>query len=207
MSTVTTTQIESILDFSTTQFMMYGIRSVSMDDLANKLGMSKKTLYQHFSNKKDLVLQSLTRHIKLRENLIHEISRTATDAIDEMSQIAESTVIQFRQIKPTLTHDLQKYYRDIWETVVLGHSNFIQKCIEANIVKGLEEGYYRPGTDADIVSKLYVAASLSLVDENYFSLHLYQRETLIRQFILYHLHGILSEKGRKHLLDFNPLNI
>jgi len=195
-------QLNQILDLSTAQFMRLGIKSVSMDDLASEMGISKKTLYQHFENKKDLVTQSISRHIQQEENLIQEIVRTSTDAIDEMAQIAEHTVIHFREIRPSLIHDLQKYYRDIWDIVVQLHSVFIKTKIEDNINRGISEGYYRKNADADIISKLYVAKSFSLVDERLFSLTDYNREHLITQHILYHLHGLLSDTGRGHLNHF-----
>lgn len=200
------TQLDQILDLSTAQFMKLGIKSVSMDDLSSDMGISKKTLYLHFDNKKDLVKKSMGRHIHQEEQLIREISRTATDAIDEMAQIAEHTVIHFREIRPTLIYDLQKYYRDIWDLVTKLHSVFIKTRIEDNIVRGISEGYYRQDADADIISKLYVAKSFSLVDEKLFSLQDYERERLITQHVLYHFHGILSNKGRKHLRDFQLFN-
>lgn len=199
-------QLDQILDLSTTQFMKLGIKSVSMDDLSSAMGISKKTLYLHFDNKKDLVTKSMARHIQQEEQLIQEITRTATDAIDEMAQIAEHTVIHFREIKPTLIFDLQKYYREIWDLVTKLHSVFIKTRIEDNIIRGKSEGYYRQNADADIISKLYVAKSFSLVDEKLFSLNDYQRERLITQHVLYHFHGILSDKGRKHLRDFQLFN-
>ncbi len=207
MTTTTDTELDQLLDFFTQQFMTLGIKSVSMDDLANQLGVSKKTLYLHFDNKSDIIEKSLSRHTQLEEYAFEEITRTATDAIDEMAQIAEHTVIHFRQIKPILIHDLQKYYRDIWESVVLQQSKFIKDKIETNIARGMEEGYYRPELDPDIISKLYVAKSFSLVDENLFSLIDYPRELLIKQHLLYHFNGILSDKGRKHLSDFNALKL
>ncbi len=175
-----------------------------MDDLSSNLGISKKTLYRYVENKRDLINQSIGRHIDLEKKVLTEVTRTATDAIDEMAQIAEHTVIHFRQIKPVLIHDMQKYYRDIWETVMKLQSVFIKNKIEDNIKRGVLEDYYRKDANADIISKLYVAKSFSLVDENLFSLSDYPRELLIRQHILYHLHGILSEKGRQHLLNFQP---
>ena len=199
---LTLSQLTQILDLSHTLFMQLGIKSVSMDDLSSRLGISKKTLYQHVSNKHDLVRQSIERHTDLEKQALAEITRTATDAIDEMAQIAEHTVIHFRQIKPVLIHDMQKYYRDIWDTIVRLQSVFIKSKIEDNIKRGKDEDYYREDADPDIISKLYVAKSFSLVDENLFSLTDYPRDYLIRQHILYHLHGILTEKGRKHLYNF-----
>lgn len=173
-----------------------------MDDLSSRLGISKKTLYQHVTNKHDLIKQAIERHIDLEKQALTEITRTATDAIDEMAQIAEHTVIHFRQLRPVLIHDMQKYYRDIWDMVVRLQSVFIKNKIEDNIKRGKEENYYRHDANADIISKLYVAKSFSLVDENLFSLNDYPRDLLIRQHILYHLHGILTEKGRQHLYNF-----
>ena len=197
MITTTETDLYQILDFSTAQFMTYGIKSVSMDDLATKLGISKKTLYQHFTNKQDLVKKSLSRHVRLEEDVLMEISRTATDAIDEMAQIAEHTVIHFRQIKPILIHDLQKYYRDIWQSVVLQQSQFIKTKIETNINRGITEGYYRPELNSDIIAKLYVAKSFSLVDENLFSLVNYPRDLLIRHCLLYTSPSPRDQRGSR----------
>ena len=195
-----------IIDLSNSLFLRLGIKSVSMDDLASKLGISKKTLYQYVPNKRDLVKQVIERHIELEKQAMIEITRTATDAIDEMAQIAEHIVLHFTQIKPVLIHDMQKYYKDIWERVLLLQSVFIKSKIEDNINRGKREKYYREDTNADIISKLYVAKSIRLVDETLFPPNEYPREELVRQHILYHLHGILTETGRQHLYNFQHFN-
>ena len=92
--------LEDLLDYSTTQFMSLGIRSVSMDDIASGRGMSKKTLYQHVQNKSDLVTQAISRHLDLEVQAIDHIITHADDAIDEMVKIANHTLVTFRQIKP-----------------------------------------------------------------------------------------------------------
>ena len=148
----------------------------------------------------------MERHISLERQMINHISDNAHDAIHEMAQIAEHIVIHLRQIKPTLIHDLQKYYKDIWNMVLELQSGFMQAKIEDNIIRGMNESFYRPNLAADIVAKLYVAKSLIIVDESVFSLQTYNRDHLVQQHILYHLHGILTEKGRQHLIEFNLFN-
>jgi len=198
-------EITTILDFTVSQIMRLGIKAVSMDDLSRGMGMSKKTLYEHFSSKYELIEKALLRHILLEEQVINEIHLRAVDAIDEMAQIAEHTVIHFEQISPVLIHDLMKYYQDIWGHVVTHQTQFIQSKIGDNIRRGIEEGYYRGDVDIDVVIRLYGAKSFSLVDETLFDPRKFGRDRLIRQHILYHLHGILSDQGRKHLQDFHAL--
>lgn len=132
-----------------------------------------------------------------------EISENSTDALEEMVQMAEHTVIHFRQIKPALIYDLQKYYRDIWNKVTEYQSKYYINKISENIKRGQEEGLYRLEVSPEIIAKLYVFKSFSLVDEQLFSLQEYEREFLITQHIQYHVHGILSEKGRNQLKHFS----
>ncbi len=198
---------DTILDNIVDHFMQVGIKSVSMDDIAHQFGISKKTLYQHFDNKKDLVNQAISKHIQLEQSLINEISRNSTDAVEEMVQIAEYTVIHFGQIKPALIHDLQKYYSEIWEKVMSYQSEYYIDKIKTNLQRGQHEEYYRSNLNPEIIAKLYVAKSLSLVNEQLFSLTDYDRETLITQHILYHLHGILSHTGLQYLDQFKLFKV
>ncbi len=200
-------EIISILDYSVNEIMKLGIKAVSMDDLSKSLGMSKKTLYGHFTSKRDLIEKSILRHLSLEKQVIDEIHTRSVDAIDEMAQIAEHTVVHFRQISPVLIHDLQKFYKDIWSYVVTHQTQYFFEKIENNISRGIAEGYYRKNLDAEIVTKLYVAKSFSLVDDTLFDPHMYSREHLVKQHIQYHLHGILTDTGRKHMHDFHSLMI
>ena len=187
-------------------FRQYGVKSVSMDDIASQFGMSKKTLYQQFENKKDLIFKSIARHALLEQELINDISDKATDAVDEMVRSAEHMVLHFRQIKPILIHDLQKYYRDIWNFVMTNQNEFFTEQIRENLKRGIKEGYYRQNIDSDIIAKLYVSKTLSLVNEELFSLVEYEREHLLQQHLMYHIYGILSTTGRDHFEQFNLFN-
>ena len=191
-----------IFEVATARFMSLGIKSVSMDDLARIMGISKKTLYQFFENKEDLVNQAIVRHIDLERQHISELIDLATDAVHEMVEVSRHAVRMFRSIKPALLYDLQKYYRSCWHEISEFHEGFIRTTIKDNLKRGMEEGYYRDDIDAEIISKLYVMKSYSLVDETAFPLGEYQRETLLKQHVMYHLYGILSKKGQAHLDDF-----
>ena len=106
-------QKERIIQASTEEFMRLGVKSVSMDDISSKLGISKKTLYKAVENKEDLVTQSIATFLRLERQLIENIAANANDAIHEMIQIGEHRVMTLRNMKPSVVHDLKKYYKKV----------------------------------------------------------------------------------------------
>ena len=186
-------------------FMRYGIRSVTMDDIARELGMSKKTLYQHVPNKTDLIERIIEQHIQQEKACIREFSETARDAIDEILMIARYVIQMLRQMKPTTMFDLKKYYRAIWDKMDRFHSLHTYDVIRRNIERGVAQGYYREQVDADIIAKLYVGKTMFMTDEAMFPMRTYDRDRLFLEFIHYHLRGILSEKGLRQLKKYQPI--
>lgn len=180
-------------------FLRYGLKSVSMDDIARELGVSKKTLYQSVENKADLVDQIISLHIESEKKMIKAIGKQAKDAIEELLLIAKHVTQMLRQTSPTVAYDLQKYYRKSWKLVETFNSNFIYDKIRKNINQGIEEGIYRKDINPDIIAKLYVGKTALVVDEDLFPLQEYNKENLFKQYISYHIHGIASPKGMKLL--------
>lgn len=190
---------EKILQASSEEFMRLGVKSVSMDDISSKLGISKKTLYQVVKNKEDLVTQSITSFLELERRLIQNISDHSNDAIHEMIQIGHHRVLTLRNMKPSVLHDLKKYYKKVWKIIKeFGDKEFGEVIIK-NIEKGINEGLYRPNINPQIIAKLFGVKSWSIVDETHFSISDFKMDELIREHLLYHMHGILSDKGRAHI--------
>lgn len=184
-------------------FLRYGLKSVTMDDIARKLGMSKKTLYQYVDNKTDLISKIMLAHIEEEKAMMEEVRSNSGDAIEEMLKVARYAVQQLRKLSPTLVYDLQKYYGDIWLLLQKLHRGHGQLMIRENIKRGIQQGVYRPDVNADILAKMYVMSTFSLVDEELFPLKDYNKEKLFVEFIKYHINGIASEKGlelyKKHV--------
>ena len=146
---------QKILDQTFDLIMKYGIRSVSMDDISRGIGISKKTIYQYFDNKKSLIKEVIENYIKKDETDITSIINKAEDAIDEMLQVAKHVLVFLRSMSPSMMFDTQKYYPQIWKIVESRHFNFIQNTVVVNIKRGQEEGFYCNDIDADIISKMY----------------------------------------------------
>lgn len=192
---------EKILDGAEALFMRYGIKSVTMDDIARELGMSKKTLYQHVANKNDLIGQIFGCRMEEEQEEMEQIHREASDAIDELLRIAKSVIRRLRKMSPAALFDLKKYHSAEWKAFETHHQEYIYLLIKRNIERGMEQGIYRNNLNPDIVSKLYVGKTSLVADEELFPLSEYNLEELFRQYILYHIHGIASMEGRKLLLE------
>ena len=168
-----------------------------MDDISNGIGISKKTIYKFFANKKDLVQKVLYYHNQREKTAISKIQKESSNAIEEMIGITQHVTRELRKLRPTIVYDLKKYHKDLWAQIQSFHEEFVYEIIESNISHGIEEGLYRSSINAHVISKLYVQVSLILVDQDHFPEKEFEREFLYQEYIKYHLNGILSEEGHK----------
>ena len=193
-----TTEIKNnILHKVTALFFKYGIKSVTMDDIARELGMSKKTLYQFFENKNDLLAQIMVCENERDEKMMCVVLENAENAVDEMMGFAKNGIEEFAKMKTssTIMYDLQKYYRDIWQQFETGINERIYIATKNNIERGKLEGLYRPEMDAEVIAKLYVGQLMSLINEDVFPSKSYDKVRLFQQYLIYHIYGIATPKG------------
>ena len=183
-------------------FMKYGIKSISMDDIAKDLGMSKKTLYELVDNKEELILRVVTDHIQEEEQSIELIRKSSIDAIDELVKIGRFTIQSLREVSPKTTYDLKKYYRSSWDTLEQLHNYYVLQVIRDNLTWGKEKGLYRDDVDSEIVARLYVNKLFIIVDEDVFPLKHFKREQLIKQHIIYHIQGVATREGSTLLMKY-----
>lgn len=178
-------------------FLKYGIKSVSMDDICKKIGISKKTVYNVISTKDELIHKVLDKHLSRDEEEVTAILTGSGNAIDGMVNISRHVIQFLKRMTPSLIHDLKKYHPGAWKIIEERHFPFIEKTIYDNIRQGQKEGLYRKDLDANILSKLYVLQSLAISDQEHFGQDAYTKTDLYKEMIKYHLHGIISDEGRK----------
>jgi len=134
-------------------FMLYGIRSVSMDEIANHLGMSKKTIYQYFKDKDALVDGVINIEIERHHEEFSRYAAISENAIHEMFLALDTAQEMFKHMNPSVMFDLQKYHSAGFEKFKAHKNTFFYEITKANIERGKQEGYYRIDLDADIMSK------------------------------------------------------
>ncbi len=180
-------------------FMRQGIKSVTMDDVARGLGISKKTLYQHVENKSDLIEQVMHFHLASEITEIETIREQSNDSIEELLNLSRYTTQLLREMNPIIISDLKRYHKEAWSQLETLHLQQIYIFIRANIEKGIEQGLYRSDLDPDIIARLYGGGTMLMVNEEMFPLKEYNKEKLFEVYIQYHIHGIASAKGLKRL--------
>lgn len=187
-------------------FLKYGVKSVSMDDIARLLGVSKKTIYQSVENKKGLIHAVIKTFVKEEHSAIGKITSTTENAVEEMVSIARHVLKSMKMMNPTLTYDLKKYYPGTWEFVEEHHFSHIEKVIRKNLIRGKVEGLYRDNINENILSKMYVGMAQLIVTEHIFSFKEHELSTLFQNYIEYHLNGILNERGRSIYHSISQIN-
>ena len=188
---------ETLLRSAKDLFYKYGIKSVSMDDLARLLGISKKTIYTIIENKKELVRCIIRLFIDEEKEVIKSINKSSDNAVDEMTSIARYVLKTLQTMKPTLSYDLKKYHPDSWRMIEQDHFEYIRKTIKKNIERGIKEGYYRKSIDPQLYSLFYIILSRSVAHPDAYTTQDYKLSELYENLIIYHLYGIMNTKGKK----------
>ncbi len=187
---------EKIVSVAAEMFMRYGVRSVSMDDVARDLGMSKKTLYQSFSNKDELIQEVAKAHIKVEREQFEDMAAKSENAIDELVQMTSCMRHMMQNMNPSLLFDLQKYHPDAWDLFLDFKVNFIRTQIQNNIQRGLAEGNYREGINAKVLATLRIEQVQMVFDPKIFPTSEFNLVDVQVQVLDHFIHGLLSDKGR-----------
>lgn len=145
---------EKILKGARELFFKYGVRSVTMDDIARHLGMSKKTIYQSYKEKDEIVHKLMQSHIKEDEFACTEAYKKGNNDVEEVFNVIRNITEIFSKVNPLLLYELQKYYPQSWKLVKEFKENFVQKMVEQSIEKGKKEGYVRLDANTRILSRL-----------------------------------------------------
>ncbi len=145
-----------ILRGAETLFMKYGFKSITMDDVSRELGISKKTLYQYFEDKNDLVKQTVQQHLEDQKASCNNIETQKLDPITYMLNISDSVSVQLRQINPGVLFDLRKYFKTSWDSFIEFKTSFIYKNVLHNLETGQSKGYYHKDIDIKLIASLYV---------------------------------------------------
>lgn len=176
-------------------FMRYGIRSVSMDDIANQLSVSKKTIYQFYADKNELVDAIMEEEIRQMQQECMNCSLNARDAVDEIFLTMELTLEQFRNLNPVVLHDMEKFHYDSYQRINRHKQDFLLKIISSNIERGIREGLYRVEVNVDVLSKVRLESLMLPFNIELFPPKKYNLAEVSRVIIEHFVFGLATSKG------------
>lgn len=186
---------ERILIKAEELFMRYGIRSITMDDIARELAISKKTIYQYFQDKDALVEQVAERYFSRDQEQIHRICQHTENAIDEVILISQHLKNRLKGVNPSVFFDLQRYHPKTWALWQEHKRNFIIAQVRRNLEQGIAEGLYRKDLDVEALAILRVTEIEMPFDIQLFPPEKFDVVSLQMTFLEHFIRGIVTVKG------------
>ncbi len=190
---------DKILEKATDMFLNLGFKSVTMDDLAHEMGISKKTIYTHYENKTKLVEECTSQLFCTISEGIEHICSFGKNPIEELYEIKKFALLHLKDEKSSPQYQLQKYYPKIHDRIKGKQFEMMQECVVDNVERGIKLGIYRENLNIDFVSRIYFSGVVSIKDHKLFPINQFPIIKLMDDFLEYHLRGIVTPKGRNIL--------
>jgi AcrR family transcriptional regulator len=193
---------EKIIHKSADLFLSYGFKSVTMDDIANALGISKKTIYQHFENKTKLI-EAVTFSLfdKICDG-IDCICNKSNNPIEELYDIKMFVMNYLKNEKTSPQYQLKKYYPQIYQRLHLKQFEKMHKSVKDSIQKGIDTKLFRPNIDVEFISRMYFNGMSGIKDDTIFPSEKFTMDYLMESYLEYHLRAICNENGLVILNQF-----
>ncbi len=186
---------EKIIEKANDLFLNLGFKSVTMDDLASEMGISKKTIYAHFKNKTKLI-EATTEHLFCTiSDGISTILEEQHNPIEELFLIKAFVIQNLKDEKTSPQYQLQKYYPKIHATLKIKQFDVFQQCVIENLQRGIASGVFRDSIDTAFISRIYFTGMVGIKDQEMFPLQTFPIKKLMSDYLEYHIRGIATEKG------------
>lgn len=175
--------------------MKYGVRSVTMDDIAKQLGISKKTIYQYFTDKDEVVELATLRILEREKRLIDDVQKRSEDSIHHLYLLTKYIRQHTEDFNPSILFDIQKYHHGAWEIYQNFKDSIFLKTIESSIRKGIDEGYFREDINPKILAKLRIELNHITFDDQIFPKTEFDFTEVQLQIFYNFCYGLLTHQG------------
>jgi len=183
-------------------FMQYGLRSVSMDDIANNLGISKKTIYQYYADKDALVDAVVSSIIQYNQSCCEIDRKTADNAIHEIFLAMEFMMEIFRSMNASLLFDMQKYHPGSFQKFSRHKNDYLFGVIKENLIRGVQEELFRPEIKIDILTRFRVESVTMPFNPEFYTKVKASLAEIEEEMTYNFLFGLVSQKGYKLVLKY-----
>ena len=192
----------AIIQEASKLFLQLGFKTVTMDDLAVSLSISKKTLYIHFENKQQLVNEVAQAIFeKITEDIL-KIKESCSNPIEELHFVKMEAMKYLGNEKTSPNYQLQKYYPDIYMDLRAKEYQYLGKIVRDSLQDGINSGLFRAGIDLEFVSRLHINGLRGIRDIEIFPIEQFKIEELFENYLDYHLRAIITPKGLETLTLF-----
>lgn len=183
-------------------FRRYGVKSITMDEIATQLGASKKTLYQYYSDKDELVEAVVKQTIDFSQTTCDENRDNSKDAIHELFQAMDFVQQIFSGMNPAMMYDLERFHPQAYRYFLDHKNKYLFDVIKENLKRGIAEELYRPEINIDIIAKFRLEAMMIAFNQDVYPASKFNLADLHTTIIEHFLFGVASLKGYKLILKY-----
>lgn len=184
----------------------FGIRSITMDDVAKQMRISKKTIYKFYKNKREIVHSLLIHKLKEDQAAIVKIQRKSKNIVDEVFGLIKHLSIEFPKINPTVFYELQKYYPPTWKLFKDFKQNFIFGAVESGLRKGIKDGFVRKDINIQILTRLRIEEIEMGFNSAIFPSGKFKIIDVQLALVEHFLFGICTLKGHQLIMKYKQLS-
>ncbi|MFN9114529.1 MAG: TetR/AcrR family transcriptional regulator [Bacteroidota bacterium] len=193
---------ERILHKARELYMRNGIRAVSMDDIATQSGVSKKTIYQYYADKDELV----DAVMQMEEKRIHQDSKEcfeqSGDAIEEILLTLSRIYTRFSQMNPMIISDMERFHQKAHNRFQKMKYDHLHRVISTNLKRGIQEGLYREELDVDVITKYRLESIMIPFNLSVYPAASYSLAAVTKELMEHYLFGLATLKGHKLILKY-----
>lgn len=183
-------------------FRRYGVKSITMDEIAAQLGVSKKTIYQFFSDKDELVAAVVGNTIGYSQQICDKNRQECKDAVHELFRAMDFVKEIFSDMNPSMMYDLERYHPGAYR-IFLDHRNkYLYEVIKSNLARGIKEGLYRPEINVEIIARFRLEGMMIAFNPDVYPSPRFNLAETQREIIEHFLFGVASLKGYKLILKY-----
>ncbi len=190
---------DNILLQAQKMFYQYGIRNVSMDDIARELSVSKKTIYCYFDDKYALITSIAEEFIALNKPILLNCNEQSSDAVEEVLVQVEKSFAQLTNINYTFFYELERSFPKAWQLLLSYRQNAVLPIIIANLKRGIDEGLFRNDLDIRFIADLRLHQIITALTPGAFSGRRRSVHALMKELAEFYLHGITTIKGKERI--------
>lgn len=192
----------NILKGVDTLFMRFGLKSITMDDIANKLSMSKKTIYQYFKDKDALVSEFVSCFLQEQEKEMLKIRKESKDVIEELVKSSEYLKSKVCNVNPVVLLDLRKYHPNAWKIFQEHKTVFVQNHVSETLRNGVFDGYFRKNINVKIIARMRIEQIEMGYNPDIFPQEEFQSSDVQVQIFDHFVYGICTLKGHQLLNQY-----
>lgn len=197
---------DKIIEKAAELYMQFGIRTVTMDDIARDLSISKKTIYQYFKDKRELVNTICQTHLETENARFDSSNCESENSVHELILVSKCLRESMMEMKINIMNELRKFYPEAWAMYMEFKSDVMKESIMRVIERGQEEGHFRPEIDPELVAIMRMEQVESFIMNNPYPKDKYSFVEVQMQLFDHFIHGLFTIEGHQLFNQYNTTN-